>query len=419
MRTTSWKIILIILLQFHPKLWAAFSNYNSILMGDRAAGMGGAFTALTNDPAAVLFYNPAAVARMKGHSLSTSVSVYHKYDTKFGEESSLDEATRRLNQGSFKSIPSSSGSILSYGHFAFGLSIVVPEYNFYSGQINNSNNNISTLRLTEQSLWVGAGLGKNITKKDSLGITMYYTALDSAHSINDQTSANSGADTVLTTEERSVLNNSLVYILGWHHEINDNWKMGISLRPPSLEISGRGTYFKTEVDTTGPSDGPSQEYREDVKTAFEIPSKLSLGFAYEQKEKQSVSFDIVYHDSETYKDFDDASFAYTYRHKPIINYSIGYEKYLKHSVRLRTGLFTNYSSSYDLTTANEWQPDKVDMWGFSANIAIFSTEQNSFTFGGYFTTGKGESKQLVNGQYEIVDVTRQVFSMLISSAYYF
>src|SRR5690606_38172936 len=54
---------------------AAFDNYNSVLLGERAAGMGGAFTAMTEDPAAAPFYNPATISRMEGTSLSTSASL--------------------------------------------------------------------------------------------------------------------------------------------------------------------------------------------------------------------------------------------------------------------------------------------------------------------------------------------------------
>ena len=38
---------------------AAYSNYNSVLIGSQAAGMGGAYTALYQDSSAVAFYNPA------------------------------------------------------------------------------------------------------------------------------------------------------------------------------------------------------------------------------------------------------------------------------------------------------------------------------------------------------------------------
>ncbi|MBK7891161.1 MAG: hypothetical protein IPJ84_10045 [Bdellovibrionales bacterium] len=40
---------------------AAFGNYNSMLIGENAAGLGGAFTALYKDSSAVTFYNPAGL----------------------------------------------------------------------------------------------------------------------------------------------------------------------------------------------------------------------------------------------------------------------------------------------------------------------------------------------------------------------
>src|SRR4051812_44004669 len=85
--------------------FAAFSNYNTILIGDRAAGMGGAFTALTEDTGAAAFYNPASIIRMKGASLSASVSVYNKYDTRYGSQADYNKAPLRINRGFFKGLP--------------------------------------------------------------------------------------------------------------------------------------------------------------------------------------------------------------------------------------------------------------------------------------------------------------------------
>jgi len=56
-----------------PDVQGAFSNYNSILIGDQAAGMGGAYTAMSSDASAVSFYNPAGLAFLKGHSFSGSI----------------------------------------------------------------------------------------------------------------------------------------------------------------------------------------------------------------------------------------------------------------------------------------------------------------------------------------------------------
>lgn len=399
-------------------LIAAYSNYSSILLGDRSAGMGGAFTSLTGDPSAVIYSNPSAMAQMRGHSLSTSVSVYHKYDSKYGEQDSFADTAKRINQGSFKSIPSAAGSILNFGHFAFGLSIIVPDHNFYIGEVSNEDDNTSTLQINDQSLWVGVGIGKNATKKTSWGVSVYYTALDAQINTRDQTLLNSGTDTRQTVDERSLTNNSLVYILGIQHQLNERWRMGFSYRPNSIEISGLGSYFSSSLDTTV-SNGATQSFERKVDTDQPIPTRLALGFSYNIPGVRTFSVDLVHHGESFFNDFEDKSYARSIRYTPTSNLHLGYEYFMNPMVRVRMGLFTNFSSHPEVGSDNEWEPENIDMWGFSANAAVFTSDKASFTFGGYYTGGEGYSKQLINGTYQKIKTSRNVFSMLISSAYYF
>lgn len=422
MRFNCVYLLAIALLGFVPlkNIEAAYSNYSSVLLGDRAAGMGGAFTSLSGDPSGVIYYNPAGLAQMKGHSLSASVNVYHKYDSNFGDMDSFESSAKRINQGSFKSIPAASGSVLSFGHFAFGLSIVVPDSNFYIGEVANENDNISTLQITDESLWVGVGVGKNATKKTSWGISVYYTALDAQLNVRDQSLLNGGTDTRQVVDERSLTNNSLVWILGIQHRFKDNWKLGISYRPNAIEISGKGSYFSSQLDTTGGSDGATQLFEEKVDTDQAIPTKLAIGLSHNIPGKRTYSVDLVHHGEAVFNDFEFKSYARTIDYKGTTNIHFGYEYFMNPLVRVRLGLYSNLSSHAEVTdNTSVWEPEHVDMWGFSANAAVFTSDKVSFTFGGYYTGGKGYSKQLINGSYQKIAVTKNIFSMLISSAYYF
>src|SRR3990172_2529925 len=50
-------------------------HYNNILIGDRAAGMAGAYTAISDDPSG-LYYNPAGIVFAPRRSFSASVNAY-------------------------------------------------------------------------------------------------------------------------------------------------------------------------------------------------------------------------------------------------------------------------------------------------------------------------------------------------------
>ena len=60
---------------YSPALPGDDTNYQNFLLGDRAAGMGGAVAATTDDLDAC-YYNPAGLARVAGSRIALSVSLY-------------------------------------------------------------------------------------------------------------------------------------------------------------------------------------------------------------------------------------------------------------------------------------------------------------------------------------------------------
>jgi hypothetical protein len=161
---------------------ANFSNYNSILMGDQAAGMGGAAVAMDEDSAGMAFYNPATLAKLEGQSFSAAVGIYKKFDTRFNDDGDITKASLRANQGFFRALPSSTASVIRPDQIPFlkgytlALSIITPEYDNFQGDVKLDGDSSSTLNMTTESLWVGGALAKRISTRESVGLTLYYTA---------------------------------------------------------------------------------------------------------------------------------------------------------------------------------------------------------------------------------------------------
>ncbi|HEX4923184.1 MAG TPA: outer membrane protein transport protein [Bdellovibrionales bacterium] len=399
---------------------AAFENYNSVLIGDRAAGMGGAYTALSDDPAACAFYNPAAIARMRGHSLSATANVYHKYDTRIGTRADdLSDAPTRINQGVFKSIPASSGSVSAFGNFALGLSIIIPEYDFYAGEVENKveggESTNTFMSILDESLWVGGNIALNITETQSVGLTIYYTSRNLQRSVTDQTFS---TFTRYTSEEKILAHNSLVYSLGYFQDIGDTWSLGMNFRFPSLEISGRGSYFRSSFDGSL-SNTPQMAGANNIGTETRIPMKIALGLAHEIPHKYTWSFDLTYYGSEAYDDMEQGPVSDRIENVPVVNVALGAEYYLKTWLKLRAGAFTNFSSAPPIDRTDRRYSDHIHMWGASANLGVFTNEKVSFSFGGYYTGGAGESTQMIGQRILERNKAKQIFSMLVGSAYFF
>jgi len=396
---------------------AAFSNYNSILIGDQAAGMGGAYTAMTDDASALAYYNPAGLAYLQGHSFSAAVGIYKKFDTSFGTEEDFTKAPLRINQGFFRAIPSSTGSVLRRENYTFALSIVVPDFDNYKGDLRNSNENTTTLSYIDESLWVGGAVAKKISDVESMGITLYYTARSFTRSLSDRSFPNVN-EAILFNSEKTIVENAIIAIFGYHLKLNERWDFGVSARTPNLTVKGSGSYFSSRVNTNPYSVTTVSKPNE--KTNVNIPAKLSVGMAYRPSEDLSISADASLYQGIEYEDFNDAAFATHWRHRPIWNLSLGVEKRLLPWLKIRAGGFTNFSSHPNPDpTINNTQPDKIDQLGFSANLAFTSGDKIDYTFGGYYTGGRGKSLQQINQNLEEVVVTQHVFTMLVGTAFSF
>ena len=398
---------------------AAYSNYNSVLIGERAAGLAGAFTALTGDVAATPFYNPAGTVLMKGSSLSAAVNVYNKYESVIGNVGDFNESPQRLNRGYFRSLPSSSGTVLHFGSFAIGLSILVPDYDFYSGQLKGTTDDTAFLSNVDESLWVGSTFSTRLTEIDSAGVSLYYTARNLSRSTSDRLLTNGGTAAVITSEEKNITANSVVSVFGYQRRLSDTWVFGASYRPPSLPIAGEGTYYKSITDTNPYTSTVIN--RSNLRALTKIPARLGLGLAREIKGRNTLSIDMHAYEGLSYRDLPELpEGADQVDHKSVVNFSIGYEEELDESFRLRFGFFTNRSSHPPPdVAAGVRQGDHVEMEGFSANLNLKTKEGTSFTFGGYYTAGRGYSTQIVGNQLTVVPKTSQVFTMLIATGFAF
>ena len=413
--------VIFLLLFFPTSVFAAFSNYNSILIGDQAAGMGGAATALVGDASGAAFYNPATLARMEGNSFSAAVGIYKKFDTVYGENEDFTKAPLRVSQGYFRSLPASTGNVIRLGDYVMALSILVPDYEEFKGDLKKQDENATTLSLRDESLWVGGSVAKNISETDSLGLSIYYTARSFSRSLNDRTYP-SATRAELFTEEKSLVENALVMIFGYHKKLADDFTMGLSMRAPAIKMASHANIFRsnTTVDTSVPSmTRPTENYPEEGSRVV-IPAKISLGVSYRFNDSILITADVSLHEGIGYTDIINENIGTKVNHKSIWNGAIGLEKSFKEWLRLRLGGFTNFSSHHDPNPdLAELQEDKVDMLGFSANIVFIAGKKISYTFGGYYTGGRGRSMQRIQQRYEVVTKNQNIFTMLVGTAFHF
>jgi len=316
--------LLILILFVSPNLLAAYANFNSVLIGEQASGMGGAYTAMSGDSSASGFYNPASLVKLTGADISASVTVFKKFDTAYEANANLVDAGQRVNRVFFRTIPSAIGNVYRWKKWAFGFSLIVPDYDFFSGNIADSPTTQSFLNYTDASLWNGIVGSYKASPDESFGISLYYTARSLIRSSLDRQSI-SPSNEIITTEEKSITHNAIVVVLGYLWDINEKWSLGISARPPGLSVLGEGSHYLAVTDT---NNLPSQiEKTLNTKASTYIPPRYALGFVYKPTARLTFSMDGVYFGGHSYPDMDLIEASDLITHKSTFNFSLGMQYY--------------------------------------------------------------------------------------------
>ncbi len=161
-------------------------HYTNILVGDRASGMGGAYTAVSDD-ATGLAYNPAGIAYTAERNLSASVNGYNYSKKTYRDVIGGNGWIRR----SSAVLPNYFGVIMPLGDYKVGFSYALPdstttdqEQTFHNLQLSsalqpfNPGVTITSYLINfndENNTYnIGPSMAKELTDKISAGLTLYY-----------------------------------------------------------------------------------------------------------------------------------------------------------------------------------------------------------------------------------------------------
>lgn len=393
---------------------AAFQNQLTTLLGAKAAGLGGAATSITDDPSSAAFYNPALIMFTSRDNITSSVSIYNKYNSDYGKTTSLIDAGKTVNQGFFRSIPSATGKVMKYKDFAFAASIIVPDYDFFSGEVLSNATNNTFLSYTDESLWAGGSASYKLNETSSLGVTLYYTARHLERSSLNQVTV-SPTQVIIDTEEKNSTHNGLIFNLGYYNRTSDWFSWGVSVRPPLISLSGNTNFFYSRVDTLS-LPAVSTRY-ENLKTTYKVPMKTSIGFTVHPTQQSLIAFDIHHFWATSYNDVEEALAQDYMNYTNKTNASLGFQyDFDEPNFTIRGGIFSNLSSVSGLTEGIQSvrQPDRIDMLGLSGNISFKTHENVEYTFGGFFNAGNGTAIERLDNKLQTIGKDQKIFTMLVS-----
>jgi long-chain fatty acid transport protein len=375
-----------------------FNNYQYVI-GERSAGMGGAYTSLADDSTA-LWYNPAGLARINDLHLNISATGFSYLNTKtegFYQFPVLGGGIQSLDME--ESDLSAVAHTLIYGKkigakqaFAFG--IFLPYQDSILGNIqanalpalNLGSTSLIDDTVTTSKYYVGMlGYGVEATDRINIGASIgfgYYQADLSNTSILDVDDPSTSFQ-YLSYDKTHTTNTQygMQAGLGAQYEINRNHKLGIYAQTPTWRISGKShsTTISYSVNTTGYTTGNSWTEEDANNDPFKqaLPGFISLGYGYEKPGSLSFSLDII----PIFPVADDQSGFYK---NTVVNLKVGLEDYLSKYMIVRTGFFTDFSQQDNLqATANTAEGPKINYYGgtFSFSLGKHYQGTNKETIG--------------------------------------
>ena len=407
-------------------------HYTNLLIGERASGMAGAYTAVSDD-ATGLYYNPAGTVYTSGRSLSASVNAYYSTTKTYKNVIGGNGWERK----SSSLLPNYFGVVQPLGKFKVGLSYAVPEsimsdqeQTFHDLQLNpslqpfNPGVNITTYLINfndESNTYnFGPSIAKELTDNFSAGLTLYYYQRKTLRILNQLIKTSNGGSE-RTTDYFHTSESGVRPILGFMWSPLDNVSVGLAMSKVFINQSETSfhTSFQRENLAVGPNPGDSNAVSlPDAPSVTSqkriMPKQVSLGAAWFPSASLLLSADLNYFSvknvgdivtlKDTKEDFED-----------VLNFAVGAEYYLSRNFAVRAGFFTDYANTQKVGTGGVNQNEHIDIYGVTASVSHF-TGNTAVTVGGGTTYGQGKT-QIISGSTAVQTASQQGWLLFLSSSY--
>lgn len=404
------------MLGFSVPVYADEFHYNNILIGDRASGMGGAYTAISDD-ASGLFYNPAGIVFVTDKNFSASVNAYaaqtKTYDNVIAGKPFVRKSSALL--------ANYFGIVRPIGNFKFGFSYAVPDS--VGEDLNLTVNNVPaatpydfTINLSnrDNTYNFGPSFAASINNDLSVGVTLYIHQRE-VLLIQNQFIARQDDTNQWTNSYFKLSETGIRPIVGVTWSPVEKLSLGATLSTTLLfgsNASLQSTCVDTQVaancDVTVPT--ATVPFQIPTVTSYEAkrkyPVRVAIGAAYFASSNLLVSADITYHTAVTDPVFNNKVAT--------LDAAAGAEYYLSKQWAMRAGVFSNVANTPPIVAGVTFIEERINLYGASLSFTRF-TGDSSVTLGGNFSYGVGQAQ--ITSPNEVQNATTFGWTMFLSSSY--
>ena len=422
-----------------------YDNMQSFPIGSRAAGMGGAYTALGCDEAA-LHYNPGALGCARSSRLELAANAYIIQSVSvpdaFGPGNDIDAVN-------FHSVPTIVGGVrvladgdpvTGAGRLVFGLSVAVPHSLVLKIEPDRPDQpNSLSLSVLDNITTGDIGLGWQVTPYLSVGLSVG-AGLRTASSRLDllllgpqvpcgvPLGSGSCYQFLQQSTEEDVLAVGGRAKVGVRFTPTDSLSFGLSAASPSLDVFGRSKL--SVITSTALSDGAGGDgfgpglLRFEGTSDLSLPFRLAVGAAYSTK-RFSIALDaslnfprtiaeaaeleqVAIQGFEALPPSEVAGFEVIHDRTWQPNVNLGVELAVVDPVVIDVGAFTDLSSVSTRATVEE-SADRIHMFGATLALGILGKQSRGW-FGLSFETGVADAKVL-QGDLDLQNVIASNFEL--------
>ncbi len=354
-------------------------HYTNNLIGERAAGMGGAFVAVADDTSG-LYYNPAGTMFATGNSVSASGNTWRQESKTYN--GALGNANYQRNSTTIQ--PNFFGIVQHTPIGTWGFSYVVPDSTIQQQDQTYNNptsaENQFTLNYNNQIDYynIGPSYATDVSKNLKVGLTLYYhykkrkTINNELHTLSSVGNPVIYQNSVFKDEE-----NGTRPILGIMYA-PDEGKYSVGLTASKTFVFNASQYLQSATTSQKPqflTNGVLPDY----------PTEVRLGAAFFPSNALLISADLDW-----FSQANSDPLVYGWTRQPVLNFAVGAEYYLSPTFAIRGGVYSDYTNVDSQGLAGGFPDDKVDLYGVSLSTAWFS-KYSSISLGVNYAWGAGQS----------------------------
>jgi hypothetical protein len=406
------------------------AHHRNNLLGDRALGMGGAWTGLADDPSAA-YYNPAGLGMAPRRSLSASMQVdgfeHVEIDSALAGISDANLAfDQRVTIPVFVSAAIKLGASDADGfqQHAIAFSTFHPDHRairFTLGvRAPGDDSDVSTyedisVADDDKTVWIGPSYAFAFSPEHALGLSVFLSDRSLSH-IESRARVDQGmGDEVTGNTEYFVVRRTfaeltarhVVVRLGWLYQLHPSIRVGLMFQPPGISLSAESARTYRRIGTS--DDGMGVFHRtveaESLPADSPIPWEVRLGIGVSLSSVTRMDFDVSLNgpngSSESpvqlfgTGDRDDLEppgllIAETFRRVLVPNFNLGVETAIADLVSLRAGVFTDLSAAPEVHAGDVYQLSDVSRFGVAASIGV-KVGIFDMTLGGFVRFGSGQT----------------------------